>query len=99
MTLMDHPVMPEQQDTAAYTELAAPSRAAELKAAARKLAAHCAAYRGASISDAVWQVGAAIAGGTIRWMLANAPVFQPKHSFINSLSFYGPEFDATSYIG
>lgn len=37
------------------------------------------------LSDARWQLGAAIADGTIRWMLANAPVFQPKHSFIDSL--------------
>ena len=57
MTLMDHPAMPEQQDATVGAEPAPATRAAELKAAARKLAAHCAAYRGASISDAVWQVG------------------------------------------
>ncbi len=43
--------------------------------------------------------GAGIAAGTIRWVLANAPVFQPKHSFINSLSFYGPEFNVLRYVG
>ena len=57
MTLMDHPAMPEQQDATVEVEPAPATRATELKAAARKLAAHCAAYRGASISDAVWQVG------------------------------------------
>lgn len=50
-------------------------------------------------SDACWQVGAGMAAGAIRWMLANAPIFQPKHSFITSLSFYGPEFDALDYTG
>ncbi len=56
MTLMDHPAAPDQHDAIAVSEPPTQSRGAELKAAARKLAAHCAAYRGASISDAVWQV-------------------------------------------
>jgi hypothetical protein len=50
-------------------------------------------------SDACWQIGAAMAAGTVRYMLANAPVFAPKHSFVNSLSFEGPGFDALGYIG
>jgi acyl-lipid omega-6 desaturase (Delta-12 desaturase) len=57
MTLLEQPAAPDHDDGMARSESVAPTRAAELKVAARKLAAHCAAYRGASISDAVWQVG------------------------------------------
>ena len=46
-----------------------------------------------------WQIGAGIASGMVRTMLANAPVFTPKHSFVNSLSFHGEAFDPVEYIG
>ncbi len=49
--------------------------------------------------DACWQLAAAMSAGSIRSMLANAPVFTPKHSFINSISFHGPEFDPVEYVG
>ncbi len=49
--------------------------------------------------DTCWQIASAMAAGSIRSMLANAPIFVPKHSFINSLSFHGPEFDPIAYVG
>jgi hypothetical protein len=49
--------------------------------------------------DACWQLAAAMSAGSIRSMLANAPVFTPKHSFINSISFHGQEFDPVAYVG
>lgn len=49
--------------------------------------------------DACWQLAAAMSAGSIRSMLANAPAFTPKHSFINSVSFHGPEFDPVDYVG
>ena len=61
MMLMETPAAPETNDTAntgGYTVRAAGS---ELKAAARRLAAHCAAYRGSSMAAAVWQVASTTA--------------------------------------
>ncbi len=49
--------------------------------------------------DACWQIASAMTAGSIRSMLANAPNFVPKHSFINSVSFHGPEFDPVEYVG
>jgi hypothetical protein len=49
--------------------------------------------------DSCWQIAAAMSAGSIRSMLANAPAFTPKHSFINSISFHGPDFDPVAYVG
>lgn len=46
-----------------------------------------------------WRLGQAMQAGLIMYMLANAPAFAPKHSFLNSVSFKGPNFDALDYVG
>jgi acyl-lipid omega-6 desaturase (Delta-12 desaturase) len=61
MTLMEMPVSPDQDETIEQPVRTARSTANELKAAARRLAAHCAAYRGASPGPAIWQVASTTA--------------------------------------
>jgi hypothetical protein len=46
-----------------------------------------------------WRLASAIAAGTIASMLANAHWTGRGHAWVNSVSFHGPEFDPTEYIG
>lgn len=50
-------------------------------------------------SDACWQVGAAMAAGTITSLLTNGPVLSRGQTTLTSASFAGPEFDPNAYIG
>lgn len=49
--------------------------------------------------DACWQVGAAMAAGTITSMMLNGPVLSRGRTTLTSISFNGPEFDPLDYIG
>lgn len=49
--------------------------------------------------DICWRLSAAMAVGTINSMLANGQWPTRGHGYINSLAFYGPEFDLVTYIG
>lgn len=46
-----------------------------------------------------WQLGAAMAAGTITSMGANAHWTTPSHAYLNSISLRGPEFDPVAYLG
>lgn len=50
-------------------------------------------------SDACWQVGAAMAAGTITSLLIHGPVLSRGRATLTSASFAGPEFDPIAYIG
>ncbi len=56
MTLMDTSAAPQLETPAAAFGRSARAAGHDLKAAARRLAAHCAAYRGSSPGTAIWQV-------------------------------------------
>ena len=49
--------------------------------------------------EVCWQVGTAMAAGTITSMGANARWITPGHAYLNSISFRGPEFDPIAYLG
>jgi hypothetical protein len=49
--------------------------------------------------DACWNIGAAIAAGTIISMSANGRWPTRGHGYLSSISFHGPEFDPIDYIG
>jgi hypothetical protein len=49
--------------------------------------------------EVCWQIGAAMAAGTITSMGANAHWTTPSHAYLNSISFRGPEFDPVTYLG
>ncbi len=63
MTLLELSVAPECLERSVAPEPVQPTRmdAATLKAMARRLAAHCAAYRGASPGPAIWQLASTTA--------------------------------------
>jgi len=50
-------------------------------------------------SDSCWEVGHAISAGAIRYMLTNGPRVFRGSAMIRSMSFDGPQFDPTDYIG
>jgi acyl-lipid omega-6 desaturase (Delta-12 desaturase) len=56
MTLMDPPTTQDSSPDTMSFAASAHTAAVELKAAARRLAAHCAAYRGGQPGPAIWQV-------------------------------------------
>ena len=49
--------------------------------------------------DAAWEIGAAIAAGTMTVLMTNGPVLFRGKTTLNSFSFKGPEFDPADYIG
>lgn len=49
-------------------------------------------------SEVCWQLGAAMAAGTITSMGANALWTTRGHAYLNSISFRGPEFDPIAYL-
>lgn len=49
--------------------------------------------------DACWNVGAAMAAGTITSMLTNGPILNRGKAPVTSVSFHGPEFDPRAYVG
>lgn len=49
--------------------------------------------------DACWQISAAMAAGTITTMLTNGPVLHRGKALVTSISFEGPAFDTTEYLG
>jgi hypothetical protein len=49
--------------------------------------------------DACWNVGAAMAAGTITSMLTNGPILHRGKALVTSVSFHGPEFDPRAYVG
>lgn len=49
--------------------------------------------------DSCWQVGAAMAAGTITSMVLNGPVLHRGKTTLTSISFDGPDFDPVAYIG
>lgn len=50
-------------------------------------------------SDSCWEVGHAISAGAIRYMLTNGPRVSRGSAMIRSMSFDGPQFEPTDYIG
>lgn len=49
--------------------------------------------------DACWQIGSALAAGTITSLLTNGLLLYRGKATVTSFSFYGPEFDPAEYIG
>jgi hypothetical protein len=49
--------------------------------------------------DICWRLGAAMAAGSVTAMLANGHWPTRGHGYLNSIAFYGPEFDPATYIG
>jgi acyl-lipid omega-6 desaturase (Delta-12 desaturase) len=61
MSLMDTPARPDDETAATAIGRSARTAGNDLKTAARRLAAHCAAYRGSSLWVAIWQVASTTA--------------------------------------
>lgn len=49
--------------------------------------------------DACWHIAAAIAGGTLVYLMTNGPTLSRGQSLLNSISFEGPDFEASDYVG